>query len=37
MSILWTLITWFPQILVAYLVLKFIPMIMNAYRAISKK
>lgn len=37
MKILGKIIIWFPQILIAYLVIKFTPMIMNAYRAISKK
>lgn len=37
LKILGKIIRWFPQILIAYLVIKFTPMIMNAYRAISKK
>ena len=36
-KILWEIIGWSPQILIAYLILKSIPTIMNAYQAISKK
>jgi len=37
MSILLTLIKWVPEILVAYLAIKFIKVIAEAYRAILKK